>query len=157
MQLVFTLSLPRDEASVPIVRHVCRDCLLKLGVEAECVSDIELAVTEACTNVLDHAHGTGDVYEVRVEVDEHRSKISVVDTGEGFDLEAKGFKQVEAGAESGRGLFLMKALVDDLKFISRPQEGTIVQLEKSLTLRPDSILSRAADRTAAAAAAAATT
>lgn len=151
MQLVFTLSLPRDQASVPIVRHVCRDCLLKLGVEAECVSDIELAVTEACTNVLDHAQGTGDVYEVRVEVDERRSKISVVDTGTGFDVDADKFSQAEVGAESGRGLFLMKALVDDLKFISEPEEGTIVQLVKTLTLRPDSILSRAVDREALAA------
>ena len=152
MQLVFTLSLPRDQASVPIVRHVCRDCLLKLGVEEECVSDIELAVTEACTNVLDHAQGTGDVYEVRVEVDEHRSKISVIDTGDGFEINPSTLTQAESGAESGRGLFLMKALVDDLKFISQPEEGTIVQLVKALTLRPDSILSRAAEREAVAAA-----
>lgn len=152
MQLVFTLCLPRDQASVPIVRHVCRDCLLKLGVDAECVSDIELAVTEACTNVLDHAEGTGDNYEVRVEVDEHQSKISVIDTGEGFEAAPHRFNQADSGAEHGRGLFLMKALVDDLKFISAPAQGTIVQLVKALTLRPDSILSREVDRQALAAA-----
>jgi serine/threonine-protein kinase RsbW len=140
MEITFTLCLPRDEASVPVVRHLCRDALLKLGVVDDCVSDIELAVTEACTNVLFHAAGTDEQYEVVVNVDEETCEIRVVDTGSGFDAGEVGHVTSSHTAESGRGVFLMRALVDNLDFVSEPEQGTIVRLVKSLTLEPGSML-----------------
>ena len=144
MEIAFKLSLPRDEVSVPVVRHISRDALLKLGVDQTCVSDIELAVTEACTNVLNHADGTDDLYEVNFEVNEELAHIRIVDTGRGFDD-----GQIELSsdsAESGRGIFLMKALVDDLKFVSEPEKGTVVHLVKKLQIEEGSILHTLASR-----------
>ena len=139
MTIVFTLCLPRDRASVPVVRHLLHSSMEKLGVEGECVSDMELAVTEACTNVLQHAAGTDDDYEVAVEVNESTCEISVTDGGAGFDHGA--FRDdAPASAESGRGIQLMKALVDRVHFLSRPQAGTIVHLVKELELRENSVL-----------------
>ena len=138
MEIAFKLSLPRDEVSVPVVRHISRDALLKLGVDSSCVADIELAVTEACTNVLHHADGTDELYEVSFEVNEELAHIRIVDTGRGFD---DGEIELSAdSAESGRGIFLMKALVDDLKFVSEPERGTVVHLVKKLKIEEGSIL-----------------
>lgn len=143
MEIHFSLCLPRDEESVPVVRHICRDALLELGVGTDCVGDVELAVTEACTNVLKHAAGTGDEYEVTVAVAEDNLVIRVIDSGIGFDHEAVD-REVGAGsgAESGRGVFLMAALVDDLRFTSKPEVGTIVHLEKKLELTEASVIRR---------------
>jgi serine/threonine-protein kinase RsbW len=141
MRIAFNLRLPRDEMSVPIVRHICRSALRELGVEGLCLADIELAVTEACTNVLKHAHGTNQQYEVEVEVNEDACEIRVIDTGIGF-MATESFKQASTTAEAGRGLHLMRALVDDLHFISQPEQGTIVHLAKRLELTDDSILQR---------------
>lgn len=144
MEIAFKLSLPRDEVSVPVVRHISRDALLKLGVDPACVSDIEIAVTEACTNVLNHADGTDDLYEVTFEVNEELAHIRIIDTGRGFD---EGQIELSAdSAESGRGIFLMKALVDDLKFVSEPEKGTVVHLVKKLHVEEDSILHMLAGR-----------
>jgi len=140
MEITFTLSLPRDAGSVPVVRHLCRDALLKLGVAEDCVSDIELAVTEACTNVLHHASGNEEEYEVVVFVDENVCQIRVVDRGTGFDHAGAGVSEAGHSSESGRGIFLMRALVDDLDFVSEPHQGTVVRLVKTLTLEPDSML-----------------
>jgi serine/threonine-protein kinase RsbW len=140
MRLAFTLRLPRDELSVPIVRHICRSALLELGVEGPCLADIELAVTEACTNVLKHAQGTNQQYEVEVEVNEDAAEIRVIDAGVGFSTDA--FQQASGSAEQGRGLHLMRALVDDLHFISKPEQGTIVHLAKRLDLSENSILQK---------------
>ena len=140
MEITFKLCLPRDEASVPVVRHLCRDSLLKLGVVDECVSDIELAVTEACTNVLNHAAGTDEQYEVTVDVNEKTCEIRIIDTGKGFDHADVGHTSSAHSAESGRGVFLMRALVDDLDFVSEPEQGTVVRLVKTLTLEPNSML-----------------
>lgn len=146
MQISFGLCLPRDEASVPVVRHICRDALAKLGIEDGCVSDVELAVTEACTNVLVHTENTGDVYEVNVEVDEGNCTISVTDGGSGFDHENAGRSASPVGSESGRGIFLMRSMVDDLRFVSVPNDGTIVKLRKNLVLKENSILGLLASR-----------
>lgn len=138
MTIVFTLCLPRDWASVPVVRHLMHSSMSKLGVEAECLSDIELAVTEACTNVLQHSTGLED-YEVAVEVNDSSCEIRVTDAGQGFDHDGVAPMATES-AESGRGIQLMKALVDRVQFVSRPEAGTIVHLQKDLSLTDTSIL-----------------
>jgi len=126
-----TLALPRDEYSVPVARAVLKNGLTVLGVTEDVVHAIELALTEACTNVLDHAAET-DEYEVSAGIDGTVCVIEVIDRGAGFDGEAKGHVEAEPGAEDGRGIQLMRALVDTVMFISRPQVGTVVHLEKQL-------------------------
>ncbi|MDQ4065547.1 MAG: ATP-binding protein [Actinomycetota bacterium] len=148
MNITYSLLLPRDEISVPVVRRVCGTALRDLGVVEPCVSDVQLAVTEACTNVLKHADGTAEEYEVTVEVNEQLCVIRVLDTGSGFEHEHLGREVVHEGAESGRGIQLMRALVDTVNFISRPEVGTVVHLEKNLECNPDSVLMKLADRAA---------
>ena len=139
MTIVFTLCLPRDRASVPVVRHLLHSSMERLGVERECLDDMELAVTEACTNVLQHAAGSDNAYEVAVEVNESTCEISVTDGGAGFN-HADLPETTSTSAESGRGIQLMKGLVDKVQFLSRPQAGTIVHLVKELELRDNSVL-----------------
>jgi serine/threonine-protein kinase RsbW len=144
MRLSFSLCLPRDSATVPVVRRICRDALNILGVSDDCSGAIQVAVSEACTNVLLHVHGTEDEYEVDVSVNEGLCSISVIDTGNGFDH--TNFPVLEAGdglsttSEGGRGIFLMRAMVDKLEFTSEPENGTIVHLVKKLTFTEGSVL-----------------
>jgi serine/threonine-protein kinase RsbW len=139
MTIVFTLCLPRDSASVPVVRHLFQSSMDRLGIERECLEDLELAVTEACTNVLKHATGTGEEYEVAVTVDDSTCEIRVTDTGVGFDHAAVA-RTASPSSESGRGIQLMKGLVDKVQFLSKPQAGTIVHLVKELKLTDHSVL-----------------
>ncbi len=141
MDLVFTLCLPRERASVPIVRHLVQGSLERLGVDPECVADVEVAVTEACSNVLKHAEGPEDEYEVGFEISDARCEIRVTDTGAGFDHESLG-GSVHPSAEGGRGIQLMRSLVDGVQFISEPQRGTVVHLVKELKLSDHSPLNR---------------
>ena len=136
MEITLGLVLPRDELSIPIARHICRDALAEVGVAAECRSDIEIAVTEACTNVLEHS-GPGDEYRVDVTLDGRTCVIRVVDTGHGFDSESLVGRSEDLGSEGGRGVNLMRALVDRIEFISKPESGTVVHLEKALELEDD--------------------
>src|SRR6266536_754348 len=52
--LSWALSLPRDHRSVPVARHLVRAGMLILGVDEDCTNDVEVALSEACTNVLQH-------------------------------------------------------------------------------------------------------
>jgi serine/threonine-protein kinase RsbW len=137
MQILYTVVLPRDEVTVPLIRHIVRDSLLKIGATRDCVGDIELALTEACSNVLNHAKANPSEYSVSVNVDDHACEIRITDSGAGFDAASIGI--APDTAESGRGITLMKALVDDLKFVSN-NKGTVVHLTKTLQLADDSLM-----------------
>jgi serine/threonine-protein kinase RsbW len=136
VEITLGLTLPRDELSIPIARHICRDALDEVGVEPDCRSDIEIALTEACTNVLEHS-GPGDEYRIDVTVDGTLCVIRVVDTGNGFDSQTLTDMVDDVSSEGGRGVYLMRALVDRIEFISKPEAGTVVHLEKVLDLRED--------------------
>jgi serine/threonine-protein kinase RsbW len=125
------LTLPSDTTTVPLVRHILQYTLTEFGVQAECVGDVLLAVTEACANVVEHADADDDEYRITVAVDERTCEIRVIDTGHGFDQTlAAGYPA--ADAERGRGLHLMRSLMDSLTFHSEPERGTVVHLTKAL-------------------------
>jgi serine/threonine-protein kinase RsbW len=145
VEIKLTLALPRDELSVPVARRVLSQAMGVLGVDRDVTSDIEVALTEACTNVLDHA-AQGDEYEVVAGVDDNQCVIEVVDTGRGFDADRLGHTEAELSAEEGRGLQLIRALVDRVHFKSRPERGMIVHLEKELEFIDGSPIQRLAER-----------
>ena len=137
MEITLSLTLPREEESIPVARHIVGNALAEAGVVADCTYDVELALSEACTNVLLHA-GPGDAYQVRLQIDEELCELRVVDVGQGFD--AAGPRLGKDGVEEGgRGLGLMIALVDTVQFASKPEAGTVVRLEKTLVYRDDSL------------------
>jgi serine/threonine-protein kinase RsbW len=141
VEIHYGLRLPREVVTVPIVRELCRTAMTQLGVKEPCVQDVALALTEACANVIEHAEGTDDDYEVRLQLDNERCEIRVVDTGRGFDAAALSDGTMPGSeAERGRGIQLMKALVDRVEFQSNPEKGTMVRFEKTLELADDSPL-----------------
>ncbi len=118
-------------------RHIVVDALRELGVAEDCINDIAVAQSEACTNVVDHS-GPGDAYEVKVEICDDRCVISVIDTGRGFDsVDAP--RPSDPRSERGRGIQLMHALVDEVHFLSDAGSGTAVRLEKALAFRQDAV------------------
>lgn len=128
MEISLRLHLPRDELSIPLARHLCRQALREVGVAPDCSSDIEVALSEACTNALRHSGG-GEEYEVHLALQARHCVITVEDTGQGFDGQSP---RADPSAERGRGVELMHALVDRVAFVSSPQAGTVVHLEKKL-------------------------
>jgi len=139
------LCLPRDSSTLSVIRHIAASALEELGVETETIEDVTLALTEAAANVVKHS-GADDKYEVHVEIEDFVCSIRVVDAGRGFDSASLGMGMADPSEERGRGLALMAALVDSVRFESRPEAGTIVHLVKDLIVRPDGQLHRLVDR-----------
>ena len=138
MRLILSVFLPRDRATIPVSRHIVRDALREIGVVEECAHDVAIAQSEACTNVVDHS-GPGDQYEVSVEINGECCTIRVIDAGQGFDEGAVHDGGAAADSERGRGIQLMKALVDRVHFRSDAGAGTAVHLEKTLRFREDAV------------------
>ena len=143
MEISLTLSLPRDELSVPVVRQITSQAMRVLGVTDECVQDLQVAITEACANVLKHAEADQE-YEVLVRIDDQRFAVDIIDRGAGFEHGSHGHTFAEPDAEQGRGIALMRQLVDRVEFDVKPDSGNVVSLEKTLTYADGSPLQRLA-------------
>jgi serine/threonine-protein kinase RsbW len=133
VEAMIALRLPRDAASVPVIRQMLDGTLRSLGVEPQIRDDIELMLTEACGNVIKHAAPSDD-YMVSASVLDHLCVIKVVDQGNGFD--PRTVVEAEQVGEHGRGLQIMRALADDVRFTSKPEHGAVVCLEKRLRYEP---------------------
>lgn len=131
MEIQLTLAMPRDELSVPVARKMLAQSMTTLGVLPGIVDDVGLALTEACTNVLEHS-AEGDEYAVSAGIDGRICVIEVADRGAGFDGALTGLRDAEVDAEGGRGIQLMRALVDRLSFVQHADDGSVVRLEKDL-------------------------
>jgi len=137
VEINIVLHLPRDAASVPVSRRVLDGCLEPLGVTPDTRADIALALGEACANVVRHA-GPGREYEVRASARNGRCAIEVVDRSQDGKPAPVGVNgdAVPVTAESGRGLKIIDAVMDNLELTGSKTGGTTVHFDKTLKWLP---------------------
>jgi serine/threonine-protein kinase RsbW len=115
---------------------MCEQVVGALGASAEAIGDLTVALTEACSNVIRHARD-GDDFQVDVELGGERCELVVSYRDDGFDPLAVGVAAGDQLSESGRGLMLMRALVDELDFNFDPGH-TRVRMIKHLDFEGES-------------------
>lgn len=145
------ISLPSRFQSVAAARHAVAAFARRCGIGMVDVSDLMLAVGEACNNAVEHGHVAGGEIAVDCVHEQGVLKVAVSDAGPGFmptDQNAPADGSM-AYIGRGRGIQIMRALMDRVTFGSNAG-GTTVVLEKrapaaSLSSGPGS---RAASRSA---------
>jgi serine/threonine-protein kinase RsbW len=79
------ITLPARAENVAVVRHAVGGLGEVLEVDDQTLSDIKLAVTEACTNVVVHAYPDGEgPMGLRASIDDRRLYLVVLDRGRGI-------------------------------------------------------------------------
>jgi serine/threonine-protein kinase RsbW len=111
MKVDLALSLPREEISVSLARHVVSAALSTAGVDPACVHEVEVALSEACTNAVEHSVD-GVSYEVAIGISDDQVAIDVIDSGSGFGQRQAPIDGHDHWAENGRGIKLINALSD---------------------------------------------
>jgi serine/threonine-protein kinase RsbW len=155
----FCLVLPCEALSVPVMRRVLGGTLLGFGADEQCVADILLAATEACTNVLKHGEPCSE-YEVSAKVRNDAFLLEIANGTHGL-LDKRPYHVNGSGnghaagngvpfaaaptpvdnepaqlRESGRGLTIMRSCVDDLTLSGTADRGTVVTMRKQITWAP---------------------
>lgn len=137
MDTVFSISLPRRAYTVAIVREMLDALLRRSGLCQGCIDDILLSVSEACANAIEHG-GPNDGYEVETEFAPGWCEMRISHTGRAPDVTALAdrFNSPQTPlpgleAESGRGILLMRYLMDEVAFYGEPR--TTVILRKRVT------------------------
>ncbi|NLW51723.1 MAG: SpoIIE family protein phosphatase [Candidatus Brocadiaceae bacterium] len=121
-------SLPRElihaeTAILPVLEN--------LGYGERIIFAVKLALEEAVINAIKHGNELDDTKRVTVSfsVDENRAVISVADEGEGFDPNALPDPTAEdyLMATSGRGVALIRAYMDEVRFNDKGTEITMIK------------------------------
>lgn len=109
-----------------------------MGFGPKAVYALQMAVDEACTNIIEHAYGgegRGDI-ELTFESLPDALRITIRDWGQAFDPGAVPEPNLDAPlherATRGLGLFLMQKLMDEVTFQFDPNNGNKVVLTKRL-------------------------
>lgn len=131
-----SISIPSSQEFLVDVDSFLEDRLDKLGVDRPTIADIAISVTEIVNNAI--VHGNKSVFEkaVIIEVAARNSEIVIVvaDEGDGFDPE-KIENPIEDGnllKEVGRGVFITRALMDEVLIDAVPGRPTRVTLVKHI-------------------------
>ncbi|MNQ69765.1 Serine-protein kinase RsbW [compost metagenome] len=133
------LTIPAKAEYLDIVRLTLYGVATKAGFTFEDIEDMKVAVAEACNNAILHAYDedqSGNI-ELQFEYSNGLLKIAVKDEGRSFhyvqtnpddvSLHNKSISDANVG---GLGLFLMQALMDDVKVLTHGGKGTEIILMK---------------------------
>ena len=89
-------------------------------------SEVELILTEACTNAVRHAHGKSAAIPLKVDawVDGDCLCLEIFDRGPGFELSSPTLPE-DPLAPSGRGLFMIRKLSHEMTYEERGEENCL--------------------------------
>ena len=126
-------SLPSKVAAIsPFVDRLML-LLRKCGCVAEGESDVEIALREALANAIIHGNhqDPGKHVHVRCRCKPDEVSIAVRDEGRGFDINKMPDPTAppNSGSVHGRGIYLMKTLMDEVRF---EEGGVVVHMRKSV-------------------------
>lgn len=108
----------------------------EIGFDEDDLHKIGMAVRESMVNAVVHGNRYSARKKVHLSISKARDRLSVVvgDEGEGFDYGAVPDPLSEENLlrQSGRGLLLMQAFVDELEVRRRKPSGMEVRMVKYL-------------------------
>jgi serine/threonine-protein kinase RsbW len=134
----FGLHVPSSTENLSMIRDFVRSIGLQVGMGDMEVARLEMAVDEACSNVMEHAYNSDSTKEVSIRalVDDSALKIVVIDTGKGFDPAAVEQKKLEdlisARRTGGLGMRLIKSFMDEVHYVMVPGQKNELTMVKKL-------------------------
>lgn len=127
-----TITIPADVGRIDDARRFVTGHARSLGLDEDGVADIELAVTEALANVIEHAYGDrapGDI-EIAAGTDDEVLVVRIRDWGEFADPSNFDRRDLDDPGDGGYGVLLMEQLVDQIQREPAPGGGTLLTLTK---------------------------
>jgi len=134
----YLLKIPSQTDNLEIIRNFVNGVARKVGFDSEESNKIELAVDEACTNVIEHAyqHDEDQNIDIAVKIDYQKLIVIVTDKGQSFKMEEIEMPDMKSYLAElrvgGLGIYLMKTLMDEVDYQSKPGVKNEVRMVKYL-------------------------
>jgi serine/threonine-protein kinase RsbW len=122
------------------MEHLSRKVAKTMHLDDDQKDNLSIAVTEAVGNAIVHGNKKDPEKKVDIlfEITQNQVVVSVTDQGPGFKLNqlADPLDPDNVMKESGRGVFILKMLMDDVKFTFSPKGTTITFTLKRKDVQP---------------------
>jgi anti-sigma regulatory factor (Ser/Thr protein kinase) len=117
------VELPADPNALSTARRLVRRWLRGLGAGEDLIAEVTIAVSEACTNAVEHAYPPGPAsFMLTARAANGEVLLSVRDTGRW---------RAARGAHRGRGLAMIEAAMDHLE-VETGEHGTEIRMRRRL-------------------------
>lgn len=126
------LEVAGDTRNLAVVREFLRNNIERSALPDSEANKVILAVDEAVANIILHGYDGRDdgTVEVTIDADAERIRIIVRDSGRPYDTESGIIERgsldmrqhVASGNKRGLGLFIMRKVMDEVRYSSRGDE-----------------------------------
>jgi serine/threonine-protein kinase RsbW len=128
------LSIPAKAEYITLGRLALTAIARVRPVSAETLSDLKLALTEACTNSVRHAYreGRSGTVEIVYQIEPDRLVVEVTDEGAGFQPDEGRRGRNGDLSEGGLGIAIIRAVADEVEIGEREAGGSRLRFVKFL-------------------------
>jgi len=129
------LTFPRKVSylcfATSISKQICQQ-IQKYREDKSFASDVELCVSEACTNAIKYGRSRDreDVISLYFQIHEDKLIIKVQDKGSGFNLNSLPDPDIENLPDRGYGLYIIRNKMDDVQY-SQTKKGNYLTMMKT--------------------------
>jgi serine/threonine-protein kinase RsbW len=128
----WSLTIASDLRLLPLVRSFVEGFCQVAGCDDKVTDAVVMATDEATNNIMRHAHEGHPESTINIKCFFHPDSIEVqlLDEGAPFDLAAVPHLDPSELRVGGRGVFLMRALMDELSCQPRGERGNTLRMVK---------------------------
>lgn len=131
------LVIPSDPHRIAEADEFLENALRAHGIPDALVTDVAIASTELVNNAIVHGNKSNPNKTVTIELifTDTDLTVRVTDQGEGFNPQEIPDPLAEENLlrEVGRGVFIVRSLMDEVRYEAGPGGGTVVVARKSLS------------------------
>ncbi|HEY2421671.1 MAG TPA: anti-sigma B factor RsbW [Neobacillus sp.] len=135
------VKMPAKPEYVGVIRLTLSGIASRMGFAFEDIEDLKIAISEACTNAVQHAYKKDEGGEVVVGfgIYDNKLEMMVADNGKSFNFTQTknelgpytSSSSIDQLSEGGLGLYLMETLMDEVRVLN--QSGVTVFMVKHLS------------------------
>jgi len=132
-----TISIPSAPEKIAEVDEFLEGWLRRKGIAEDIIADLAIAVTELVNNAIKHGNKkrTEKIVTLTLVYESGRVEASVTDQGDGFDPDdiPDPLSEENLMKEIGRGIFIVKSLMDDFYYSYSPGAGSSIRIVKNVS------------------------
>jgi serine/threonine-protein kinase RsbW len=130
-----TMNYPGRFESLPEIGVFISKAAKNAGLSDKAAYAVQLAVDEACSNIIDHAYGGEDIGEIECTVIENDGLTVILrDFGRPFNPkeipEPNRNIPLHKLKPRGVGLYLIRKMVDEMHYLHTSEQGNVLTLKK---------------------------
>jgi serine/threonine-protein kinase RsbW len=131
-----TKSFPGKYSSLAKIGDFVRNLAVTAGFESFAIYSIEMAVDEACSNIVEHAYGGEGKGNIRCtcSATEHDFRITLEDTGQSFDPSSIPHPNLSEDLNEreahGLGLYFIRQWMDEVHFEHRGSVNVLTLVKR---------------------------